>query len=43
VAIDGASQAMTVTLKDVAGRDLWSVTVELKAQRWSGAHSPLRG
>ena len=42
-AIDGASQAMTVTLKDVAGRDLWSTTIEPKAQRWSGAPSPLRG
>jgi alkaline phosphatase D len=43
VAIDGASQAMTVTLRDVAGRDLWSIGVEPKVQKWSGAPSLSRG
>ena len=30
VAIDGATEAMTVTLKDVADRALWSITLEPK-------------
>ena len=37
VAIDGATHAMTVTLKDVAGHDLWSTRMEPQAQKWSGA------
>ena len=28
VAIDGATAAMTVTLKDVADRALWSITLD---------------
>jgi len=28
VAIDGATEALTVTLKDVADRALWSITLE---------------
>jgi alkaline phosphatase D len=43
VAIDGVSQVMTVTLNDVAGRDLWSIRIDPKAQKWSGAPSPRRG
>jgi alkaline phosphatase D len=30
VTIDGATEAMTVTLKDVADKDLWSTTIEPK-------------
>src|SRR5438132_461951 len=35
VAIDGASDVMTVTLKDVADRDLWSTTIEPRMEKWS--------
>jgi len=35
VAIDGASEVMTVTLKDVADRDLWSVKIEPRMEQWS--------
>ena len=35
VTIDGASEAMTVTLKDVADQDLWSVTIEPRMEKWS--------
>ena len=35
VAIDGASEVMTVTLKDVADRDLWSTTIEPRMENWS--------
>jgi alkaline phosphatase D len=37
VTIDGATEVMTVTLKDVAGRDLWSVQIEPRTTRWSRA------
>ncbi len=43
VAIDGATEAMTVTLKDVAGRDLWSTRIEPKARKSSGAPSLVGG
>jgi hypothetical protein len=33
---------MTVTLKDVADRDLWSTRIEPKLGRWSGAPAPRR-
>ena len=36
VTIDGTSEAMTVTLKDMADQDLWSVTIEPKMEKWSG-------
>ena len=35
VAIDGATEVMTVTLKDVSGNDLWSVRIEPKLLRWT--------
>jgi alkaline phosphatase D len=36
VAIDGLTEVMTVTLKDVDNRDLWSTTIEPASERWSG-------
>ena len=35
VAIDGDTEVMTVTLKDVNDRDLWSTRIEPKLLRWS--------
>jgi alkaline phosphatase D len=35
VSIDGASEVMTVTLKDVEDRALWSVDIEPKFGKWS--------
>jgi alkaline phosphatase D len=35
VAIDGASEIMTVTLKDVVGQDLWSVKIDPRMEKWS--------
>jgi alkaline phosphatase D len=35
VAIDGATEAMTVTLKDVGGNDLWSTAIEPRLEQWS--------
>src|SRR6516162_324005 len=35
VAIDGASEVMTVTLKDVADHDLWSTKIEPRMEKWS--------
>jgi alkaline phosphatase D len=43
VAIDGVSEVMTVTLKDVAGDDLWSVNIEPKVEKWSGRSINARG
>jgi alkaline phosphatase D len=43
VAIDGASEVMTVTLKDVADQDLWSVKIDPKMQRWSRGAAPFPG
>jgi alkaline phosphatase D len=43
VAIDGATEVMTVTLKDVGDHDLWSIKLEPKAERWSRAVPPIRG
>jgi alkaline phosphatase D len=40
VAIDGASEVMTVTLKDVEDRDLWSVDIEPRFDIWS-RHVPV--
>ncbi|MEI8154206.1 MAG: alkaline phosphatase D family protein, partial [Hyphomicrobiales bacterium] len=42
VTIDGASEVMTVTLKDVGDRDLWSTRIEPKLGRWSGVPAPHR-
>ena len=36
VEIDGATEVMTVTLKDVDDRDLWSTRIEPKLLRWTG-------
>jgi alkaline phosphatase D len=35
VAIDGATEVMTVTLKDVGGNDLWATRIEPKLLRWT--------
>jgi alkaline phosphatase D len=37
VAIDGATEIMTVTLKDVGNRELWSTRIEPKLAQWTGA------
>jgi alkaline phosphatase D len=42
VAIDGATEVMTVTLKDVENRDLWSVDIEPKFGKWSHRAPPAR-
>jgi alkaline phosphatase D len=35
VEIDGATEVMTVTLKDVDDRDLWSTRIEPRMEKWS--------
>jgi alkaline phosphatase D len=35
VAIDGATEVMTVTLKDVEDHDLWSTKIEPRMEKWS--------
>jgi alkaline phosphatase D len=42
VAIDGATEVMTVTLKDVGDQNLWSTRIEPKLGRWSGVPTPRR-
>jgi alkaline phosphatase D len=42
VAIDGATEVMTVTLKDVADRDLWAIRIEPHIERWSRGAPSLR-
>ena len=42
VAIDGASEVMTVTLKDVEDRDLWSTRIEPRMEKWSRRSPSLR-
>ncbi len=42
VAIDGATEMMKVTLKDVGDRALWSTPLEPKLGRWSGVPAPRR-
>ena len=42
VAIDGATEVMTVTLKDVDDHDLWSTTIEPRAEKWSRRAVPTR-
>jgi alkaline phosphatase D len=41
VEIDGATEVMTVTLKDVVGHSLWSTRIEPRLEKWSGG-SPRR-
>jgi alkaline phosphatase D len=36
VSIDGTTEVMTVTLKDVDDHDLWATRIEPTGQRWSG-------
>ena len=47
MAIDGESEVMTVTLKDVADRDLWAVRIEPHiephVQKWSRGSGLVRG
>jgi alkaline phosphatase D len=43
VAIDGATEVMTVTLKDVDNHDLWSTRIEPKSGKWSGGLSSVGG
>jgi len=42
VAIDGATEVMTVTLKDVGDRALWSTRIEPKHARWTSMPAALR-
>ena len=42
VSINGASQVMTVTLKDVQDRALWSVAIEPQFNKWSLGATPRR-
>ena len=42
VAIDGASEVMTVTLKDVDNQDLWSIAIKPKFNKWSRGIIPSR-
>src|SRR5262245_42970914 len=43
VSIDGATGVMTVTLKDVENRNLWSIGLEPKTEKWSGSAAASRG
>jgi alkaline phosphatase D len=43
VSIDGATEVMTVTLKDVDNHDLWATQIEPIRQRWSGGPSSTGG
>jgi alkaline phosphatase D len=43
VFVDGETQAMTVTLRDVADRNLWSTRIEPKTRKWSGRSELSRG
>ena len=43
VAIDGESEVMTVTLKDVDDNSLWSTRIEPQTQRSSESSWPIRG
>jgi len=42
VAIDGATEAMTVTLKDVDDHDLWSIEIEPRMEKWSRGSPAIR-
>jgi alkaline phosphatase D len=43
VSIDGATEVMTVTLKDVEDRKLWSIELEPQMEKWSRGSPPMRG
>ena len=43
VSIDGASEVMTVTLKDVEDRKLFSIELAPRVERWSRGAPPVRG
>jgi alkaline phosphatase D len=43
VAIDGATEVMTVTLRDVEGQDLWSTRIEPRMEKWSRGAAQVRG
>jgi alkaline phosphatase D len=43
VAIDGATEVMTVTLKDVNDQDLWSTRIEPRMEKWSRGAPAIRG
>jgi alkaline phosphatase D len=43
VSIDGPSEVMTVTLKDVEDRKLWSIELEPRMEKWSRGASHVRG
>ena len=42
VAIDGATEVMTVTLKDVDGHALWSTRIEPRMEKWSRGSARVR-
>jgi len=42
VAIDGGTEVMTVTLKDVDNNDLWAVKIEPRMEKWSRGSPPVR-
>ena len=43
VAIDGLTEVMTVTLKDVDDHDLWSTRIEPQPELWSGRTAAIGG
>jgi alkaline phosphatase D len=43
VAIDGATEVMTVTLKDVADHNLWAVKIEPRTSQWTRRFPAARG
>jgi alkaline phosphatase D len=43
VAIDGATEVMTVTLKDVENQDLWSTEIAPRVEKWSRSAAAGRG
>ncbi len=43
VSIDGATEVMTVRLKDVEGHELWSTDIEPRTEKWSGGMSLIGG
>ena len=43
VAIDGATEVMTVTLKDLAGQDLWAIMLEPRMETWARGSPSIRG
>ena len=43
VAIDGATEVITVTLKDVDDHDLWAVRIDPRLEKWSRGAASIRG